>query len=185
MNKWDLKYQGESAQTEPCFILKQQAAFLPDSGNALDLACGLGGNAVYLAEHGFTVDAMDSSAVALQIIGEFATEKQLKINLIHRDVERGALLPANTYDVIAVSYFLFRPLFPALISTLKPGGLIYYQTFNRLRRDKGGPRSPDFLLEVSELAAQFKELETLFYSEDLFQQMDKPAISAGVFRKPS
>ncbi len=181
--KWNHRYDGKLADTQPCALLSNLAHHLSGS-KALDLACGLGGNAFFLAERGFHCEAIDFSEQALNAISHSATQRQLPIACHQQDLEQHPQLAHQDFDVVVISYFLYRPLFPAIRAALKPGGLLYYQTFNGLRAEKGGPRSPEFLLQENELSHYFSDFDTLFYSEDYFQQADQPAITAGVFKKP-
>ena len=66
--------------------------------------------------------------------------------------------------MIVVSRFLHRPSLPALAQALRPGGLLFYQTFNR-NKPAGGPSSPDFLLEPGELPEVFSNLTLRVYQE--------------------
>ena len=76
---------------------------------------------------------------------------------------RAAPLPfrPSTYDVIVVVHYLHRPLFPALIEALTPGGLLVYETFTRAQAARGKPTNPDFLLEPGELLDLVRPLEVL------------------------
>ena len=82
-----------------------------------------------------------------------------------RDVEANPPLP-ETFDVIVVSYFLDRGIIPALIQALKPGGLIFYQTFTHQRVSDRGPQRAEFRLADQELLHLFSELQVLFYREE-------------------
>ena len=79
-----------------------------------------------------------------------------------RDLESGASpFPRSAYDVIVVVHYLHRPLFPALIEALAPGGLLVYETFTRAQAARGKPTNPDFLLESGELLDLVRPLEVL------------------------
>ena len=71
----------------------------------------------------------------------------------------------SALQIIVVSRFLERALCPALFSALKPGGLLFYQTFLRDRRAGSGPKNPRFLLAHNELPELFRELLILAYEE--------------------
>ncbi|MET0081068.1 MAG: methyltransferase domain-containing protein, partial [Candidatus Thiodiazotropha lotti] len=101
--KWDQRYADEEKVARPAEVLLNNAHLLPKQGSALDLACGLGGNALFLASRGFVVEAWDLSAVAIQRLEQSA--RQQKLNNLHarvRDVENQ---PPSTeqFDVIVVS----------------------------------------------------------------------------------
>ena len=163
--KWNERYRAGTGERQASRVLKENLHLLPDNGRALDLACGLGGNAILLAQQGLTVDAWDIADVAIATLQDVATERQLSIQAAVRDVETKPPAPA-TFDVIVVSYFLDRDLIPALIQALKPGGLIYYQTFTRQRVSDRGPQHEAFRLADQELLQLFSGLQILFYREE-------------------
>ncbi|MBQ0724880.1 MAG: methyltransferase domain-containing protein [Cycloclasticus sp.] len=163
--KWDAIYrQREGNDPEPATVLSQYTHLLPTTGLALDLACGLGGNAFLLAQHGLCVDAWDISSVAIEKIKK-ETSHLTQINAEVTDVAQ-AKLANNHYDVIVVSRFLDRQIVPKLISALKPQGLIFYQTFTLAKSHASGPSNPRFLLRRNELLSLFSELITVIYRED-------------------
>ena len=144
----------------------QNRHLLPASGVALDLACGLGGNALLLAEAGLEVTAWDLSPVAIGRLQGLARELRLT-NLCGevRDVER-LPPPEAHFDVITISHYLERRLIPAIIAALKPGGLLFYQTFTRIAVSDRGPGNPAFRLEDNELLRLFGALAVRFYREE-------------------
>lgn len=182
--KWDQRYCGKTPSIKPCQLLLNFAEQLPKGGRALDLACGLGGNALFLAQRGLHCDAMDYSSVAIDALNTFALQHRLPVSAVVQDIEREFNIATNHYDVIVVSYFLFRPLLNTISAALAPGGLLYYQTFNRKRPECGGPQNPDFLLTEGELAKAIPELEMVFNDEDYLAVAGRPAESAVIMRKP-
>ncbi|MCG8015507.1 MAG: methyltransferase domain-containing protein [Candidatus Thiodiazotropha sp. 'RUGA'] len=164
--KWDRRYADEEKVARPAEVLLSNAHLLPERGIALDLACGLGGNALFLAQRGFTVEAWDLSSVAIQRLAQGAG--QLKLNNLHARVRDVESQPPQTeqFDVIVVSYFLERSLIPVLIQALKPGGLIFYQTFTRQAVSTEGPQNPAFRLADQELLQLFSQLQVRVYREE-------------------
>lgn len=71
-----------------------------------------------------------------------------------------------SYDVVVVSRFLDRNLKDAIIGALKPGGLLFYQTFDRDKVGGAGPNNPDYLLSNNELLRMFSLLQVVFYREN-------------------
>lgn len=138
---------------------------LPTEGTALDLAAGLGGNALLLSEHGLEADAWDFSPVAMNRLKRFAAERGLHVKTEVRDVVAEPPEPRR-FDVIVVSRFLERTLAPKLIAALRAGGLLYYQTFTRARVDDSGPGNPAYRLEDNELLALFRPLLVRAYREE-------------------
>jgi len=93
-------------------------------GRALDLACGSGRNALYLAELGWHVTAVDGSPVALEVLGARARERGLKIDTRIADLERGEFqIASDTYDLILDCYYLQRDLFAPIKAGVRPGGM--------------------------------------------------------------
>lgn len=163
--KWNERYRSATGDRQAARVLRENLHLLPADGRALDLACGTGGNAILLASQGLQVDAWDIADVPVAALKETAFRRQLLVQAEVRDVEANPPAP-NTYDVIVVSYFLDRDLIPALIAALKPGGLIYYQTFTRQRVTARGPQRAAFRLAEQELLQLFFGLQILFYRED-------------------
>lgn len=164
-NKWDQRYKHSTSPGKPCWVLEQHNHLLPQHGCSLDLACGLGGNALLLASRGLNSHAWDISAQALEKLSLFAKQRQLTVNTQQRDIEKSPPA-ANSFDVIVVSHFLFRPMFPALIAALKPQGLLFYQTFHQHKLSENGPSDPNFLLAPNELLSLLSPLKLVFYRED-------------------
>lgn len=166
----------EKADSHP-ELLNPPAQFLVESlhllpkGYALDVAAGRGRNTLYLAQHGFSVHAIDRDPAAVQTLRLLVGEQQLQnVTTELVDLEAGpigdAIVPVNTYNVVMVFLYLFRPLFPALIQTLKPGGMLVYETplvENHLRYNH--PRHREFCFEPGELRELARDLYILHYSE--------------------
>lgn len=164
--KWNQRHSDPTHQPRAAEVLYQNSHLLPVAGSALDLACGLGGNALLMAKAGLEVTAWDLSRVAIERLQGFA-EAQGMSNLRAevRDLSKQPL-PTDSFDVIVVGYFLDRGLIPALIASLKPGGLIFYQTFTRIAVSGLGPANPDYRLGDNELLRLFEPLALRCYREE-------------------
>ena len=163
--KWNTRY-ATATLGEAAWVLREYAHLLPARGQALDLACGLGANALFLAERGLAVSAWDVSSVAIERQRVEAVARQLSIAAVVRDVLNVPPLPAS-FDVIVVAHFLERELFPALLAALRPGGVLFYQTFTSERvADVSTPSNPEFLLAPNELRELCQPLRLLAYRED-------------------
>ncbi len=164
--RWDTKY----AQAKPltsaaaCEVLRGNLRLLPQQGRALDIACGLGANALLLAERGLQVTACDISAVGLGILQEAAQSSNLIITTEQRDIEREGL-GEGQFEVICVSRYLHRPLCTDIARALKPGGLLFYQTFCESKPAGIGPSSCNFILRTNELLSLFSGLTLRYYAE--------------------
>jgi tellurite methyltransferase len=164
-SKWDARYRTAEGEASACYALREFAHLLPATGDALDLACGRGGNALLLAEQGLQTQAWDLSSVAIEELQTVADTRGLSVCASTRDVEQEPL-PANSFDVIVMSYFLERKLAPALMNALKPNGLLFYETFIREKPQGLGPSNPDYLLGENELLKLFSNLHVLAYREE-------------------
>lgn len=163
-DKWDRIYLDASPLKEqsPARVLVDFQHLLPTAGRALDLACGRGANALFLAARGLETHAWDISGEAIRQLTAAANGA---IQCIQRDVAAEPP-PAESFDVIVVTRFLDRGLIPNIIAALRPRGLVYYQTFTRERIDDSGPGNPDYRLAVNELLALFAGLRILCYREE-------------------
>ena len=164
--KWDRIYTGGAEKTaEPCEVLAAHSHLLPAEGDALDLACGRGGNALYLAARGFSTRAWDVSAVAIQSLSDVAAHNSLPLMTEQRDVTADP--PASgSFDIIVVSRFLDRALAPAICAALREHGLLFYQTFIREKVGDTGPNNPAYRLEANELLRLFQSLHLIYYHEE-------------------
>lgn len=142
----------------------------PPGRRALDIACGDGRNAAFLARVGLAVDAVDISDVVVDALRIAAAQHGASVNPLRVDLAREPL-PAADYDVIVVFNYLQRSLFPALRRALAPGGILIVETMTRAHTDHAGSAiNPRFLLEPGELRASFPELEVVRYREGVFRR---------------
>lgn len=174
---WDERYAAFDAEDrrEPSPFVAACLPQLPRQGYALDIAAGAGRHSLALAQHGLYVDAVDMSRQGLSLVKQRAIEAGLKpgkdLCLIVADLER-PWLPRREYDVILVSFFLYRPLFPMIKAQLRPGGWLVYETLT-IHQTFGPdrpPARPDFLLQPQELKETFADFELLFYAESSHNQ---------------
>jgi len=164
-SKWDKIYSQKSAEPSASFVLIENQHLLPSCGTALDLACGQGGNARLLAERGLDVLAWDSSAVAIEQLAAAAKLNALSIDVQVRDIIESPP-QENSLDVLVVSFFLDRRLCSKLIDALRPGGLLFYQTYCQDKVSEQGPNNPDFLLSDNELLTLFSKMKVRVYREE-------------------
>lgn len=161
--RWNRRYRESEHQASVLQVLRDYAYLLPERGEALDLACGLGANALFLAEHGLDSHAWDIAEAAIQRLAEESARRRLTVHAQVRDVIASPP-PALAFDVIVVGHFLERDLAAKLMAALRPGGLLFYQTFNRLAVDDEGPGKPEYRLAENELLRMFPDLRVrLFY----------------------
>jgi SAM-dependent methyltransferase len=146
----------------PSRWLTSNAHVLPHAGDALDVACGSGRHALWLAERGLRTTAVDRDAGAIELLTAEAARRDLTLTARIVDLESGTFtFTPDAYDVIVVVHYLHRPLFPSLVAALRPGGVLVYETFTRAQAARGRPTNPAFLLEAGELLSRVKPLDVL------------------------
>lgn len=173
MADWDARYRrGEHATAEPNRLLVRAANGLAP-GRALDIACGAGRHAIFLAERGWQVTAVDASGVGIELTLKRARERGLKVDARVADLEReGFAIDAAAYDLISVFYYLQRDLWTQIRAGLRPGGVVVAAI--RLMGDdpRARPSNPAFLLRPGELRAEFRGWEIIHYHEGELQDDD-------------
>ncbi len=141
---------------------------LPAGSTALDLACGAGRDAVYLALCGYRVTAIDVLPDALVRVQDLAARSRVTVRALQRDLREPGALDGMQADLVVVVRFLERSLFGPLQRAVRPGGMLVYETFTTDQAECGHPRNPRFLLEPNELAAAFPGLRMELYREGCF-----------------
>ncbi len=164
--KWDERYRGaDAAEAAPAQVLEDFAHLLPAAGAALDVACGLGGNALYLAARGLAVSAWDVSPVAIAKLEAEAGRRGLAVTAAVRDLTAAPPPPAS-FDGVVVARYLERALVPALLAALRPAGLLFYQTFISDKVDPHGPPDGPYRLAPNELLQLCAPLRILAYRDE-------------------
>ena len=181
---WDERFRaGDHADAEPDPFLEQLEEYAdlfppgwgaggpkaggPKAGRpkALDLACGAGRNAVYLAERGWDVTACDISLEGLRKAQDLARERGIRLKLFCQDLET-VQLPVCYFDLILCFFYLQRDLFPQIKAALRPHGLLVYKTYTTDQlRFPGRPRHPLHMLQPQELSEAFRDFRVLCYQE--------------------
>lgn len=151
------------------------ARFLPrlevgSIAHVLDVACGAGRHLRTALDLGYRVTGVDRDLTHVRDLADRAD-----VRLIEADLEVGSPwpLPGETFDIVIVTNYLHRPLFPALRAATTPGGLLVYETFAVGNERFGKPSNPDFLLAASELRGEFA---TGFEALEFFEgEVNEPA----------
>lgn len=143
---------------------------LPRGGTVLDVACGRGRHALWLARAGFDVVAVDRDHDALRFVRQAADDAGLEVATEAVDLESSPPpgLGEARYDLVVVVNYLHRALFPGLIRALKPGGVLVYETFTIFQAARGKQTNPAYLLQPGELAALVAPLRVLDAREGEF-----------------
>lgn len=135
------------------------AHLIAAGGTVLDVACGGGRHLRWLAAQGFRVTGVDRDAAAvvgLDDVGE----------IVVADLENGPWpLAGRRFDAVVVTNYLWRPLVPALLSTLADGGVYLHETFADGNEVFGRPSRPDFLLRRGELLQMTAGLRTVAFED--------------------
>lgn len=133
------------ASAPPSDWVVRWTPLLPPAAQVLDIACGHGRHARWLASAGHAVTAVDHDPRLLAPLAGLAATLQA-------DLEADPWpLPGRQFDAVIVTNYLWRPLFPALKAAVAPGGLLIYETFALAHAALGRPRRPEFLLRPGEL----------------------------------
>ena len=197
--EWDERFRrGDHASAAPDPFLEESRAYWPllregpRGGSssqfsarglrALDVACGAGRHAVYLAEAGFETTAVDFSSAALERADGLAKSRGATVETCQMDLEAEATdLGEGIYDLIAVFFYLHGPLFPRLARAIRPGGLLVYKTYSVDQSlFPGRPRHRTHMLEHNELLRKFADFRVLRYEE----QWEGRGTAALIARKP-
>lgn len=137
--------------------------------SVLDVASGRGRHALLLASRGWRVHAVDRDRSALAALDERARQSGISLTTECLDLEAGTVdLGVGNYGAVFVFNYLYRPLVPALIRAMAPGGVLIYETFTKGQQERGHPRNPAFLLEEGELARLVQPLVVLRSREGEF-----------------
>lgn len=127
----------------------------------LDVACGSGRHATWLAGQGLQVTGVDRDPAALAALPE-------SVHPLCADLENAPWpLPGRQFDVVLVTHYLWRPLFPDLLAAVAEGGWFVHETFAEGQQHLGRPRNPDFLLQPGELLTVCHGLHVLAYEDGI------------------
>lgn len=183
MARWTgLREHGSAPVAGPSPWLLANAPLFPRGARALDVACGRGRHALVLAAAGHAVRAVDRDPGCVASLRALARRLRLPLDADVLDLERGAVgLGEGAHDLVLVFNYLHRPLFPALVRALAPGGLLLYETFTIDEAAHGRPTSPDHLLLPGELRRLVEPLEVARYREGEVDGRHRASVAA---RKP-
>ena len=163
---WDERYRAEGYAygTEPNDFLVASASWLP-GGPVLSLGEGEGRNAVWLAQQGFDVVAVDSSRVGLEKAQRLAATRQVSITAVHADLAAYRIEPGRWDGIVSIFCHLppalRREVHAACVAGLRPGGVMLLEAYTaaQLRHGTGGPPSAELMMDASGLRAELAGLE--------------------------
>ncbi len=181
-SEWDSRYAERELlwTAEPNQFVAAEVAG-EDPGAALDVACGEGRNAVWLAEQGWRVTAVDFSAVALDKARALAAGRNVTVDWVLADVVEYRPRPAS-FDLVVVAYLHVPPperaaVLGAAAAALAPGGLalVIGHDLENLEHGIGGPQDPDILLTPTAVVADLKGLK-IEKAEKALREVDKDGV---------
>ncbi len=148
-------------------------ADLVPAGEVLDLACGRGRHARLFAARGHRVLALDRDLEALATLADAP-----RVTTLQADLEDGSPWPlgGRRFSAVVVANYLHRPLFPAILAALAPGGVLLYETFMVGNERHGKPSNPQFLLRAGELWQVFGASLEVRAFEQGYRETPKPAM---------
>jgi tellurite methyltransferase len=183
--RWDEKHaQGYGAQEPSPFLVEvlNSSAWEIPPGRALDIACGSGRNALFLAARGFEVTAVDISAVALAEARRRAEAASLAVSWQIADLAE-AKFPRERFDLVINFNYLQRTLIPKIVSALRVGGHVIFETYLTDQKEIGHPKNPAYLLGHNELLDLFRPFRVLWYREGNFADGRESSFRAGIFAR--
>ncbi len=149
---------------EPSDWIKRWSHLVAPSGTVLDLACGSGRHLRWFAERGHHVTGVDRDTAALASAAAHGT-------VIEADIENGPWpLAGQTFDAVVVTNYLWRPLWPQILTSVKPGGVLIYETFAHGQASVGRPSRPEFLLQPGELLRVCADWHTVAYEHGVLSE---------------
>ena len=179
-DKWDARYREGAYEnrTHPTALLAEWLPRLP-RGRALDVACGAGRNALFLAENGFEVTALDISSVALDRGRRAAAERCLEISWLGEDLDEdpARALPAGPFDLIVWVRYVHRTLMPHLLARLADGGALLCEQHLATDLRVAGPTSAGFRLVPGELRIAATGLRIAYSYEGLVVDPDGRSVA--------
>ncbi|MFA9501585.1 class I SAM-dependent methyltransferase [Natrinema sp. H-ect1] len=163
--RWNERYEKRDREPrdDPVGVLERRIETLPD-GRALDVATGSGRNALFLAERGYDVDAVDIADEAIETARERADERGLDVDWTRADLAEFDPEPGR-YDLIVVSYFAALEFLPDLKEALVPGGVLVSEHHLRSSDPVAGPSTDRYRYRSNDLLRACLDLTVLSYTE--------------------
>ena len=140
---------------------------LPAGCSVLDIACGHGRHMRHFAALGHPVTGVDRNPEAIAAVSSLG-------ETICADIENGPWpMPGRTFGCVVVTNYLWRPLWPHILASLVPSGVLIYETFSNGNASVGKPSRPDFLLHQGELLNVCRDLRVVAFQEVFIPQPDR------------
>ncbi len=148
----------------PSNWIERWSHLVPAGAPVLDVACGHGRHMRWFARHGHAVAGVDRSPDAIAFVQDIG-------EAVLADIESGPW-PFNgrRFGGVVVTNYLWRPLFPAIVDSVAPGGVLLYETFAQGNETVGKPSRADFLLQPGELLRACESLQVVAYEDGFLEQ---------------
>jgi SAM-dependent methyltransferase len=143
--------------------VRRWSHLVPAGATVLDVACGRGRHMRWFADRGHAVTGVDRDPDAIAEVAPVG-------RAVQADIENGPWpFAGETFGAVVVTNYLWRPLWPRLLGSLAPGGVLLYETFAEGNEDVGKPSRPDFLLKNGELLALCQGLRVVAYEDGFLE----------------
>jgi SAM-dependent methyltransferase len=144
--------------------VRRWSHLVPPGATVLDVACGRGRHTRWFADRGHAVTGIDRDPEAVAAVGSAG-------RVIQADIENGPWpLAGETFGAVVVTNYLWRPLLPAILASVAPGGVLIYETFAEGNGEVGKPSRPDFLLRSGELLEACRGLRVVAYEDGFLEE---------------
>lgn len=151
----------------PSEWVRRWSHLIAPGSTALDVACGAGRHLRWLRGLGHEVAGVDRSAEAIAACAGLG-------ELVQADIENGPWpFAGRRFGAVVVTNYLWRPLLPAIVGSVAPGGVLIYETFAQGNETVGKPSRPDFLLAPGELLAACAGLRVVAYEDGFLHTPDR------------
>lgn len=151
----------------PSLWVRRWAHLIRPAGTVLDVACGHGRHLRWLAARGYRVTGVDHNRAAIAALAPLG-------QALCADLENDPWpFEGACFDGVIVTHYLWRALFPSLIASVAPGGILLYETFAHGQQTLGRPRRPDFLLQPGELLQHCASLRVVAYEDGFCTSPDR------------
>lgn len=165
-DKWNQRYAEDSHRKgNPVTLLENWIAEIP-LGKALDVACGAGRNAIFMAQAGFDVDAIDISREGLNSAKKNAESQGIDINWVEHDFDQACEFETG-YSLIVVLWYVNLPLICRLCDCLAPGGYLLCEEHLITDQWVAGPGNSNFRVAPGQLREAVSALNVLMYEESI------------------
>ncbi|NDC60953.1 MAG: class I SAM-dependent methyltransferase [Betaproteobacteria bacterium] len=150
----------------PSAWVQRWTPLINPQGQVLDLACGQGRHMRWLQSQGLQCLGVDRDPVALQAAQAFG-------EVLLADLENQAWPLSKPFDAVVITHYLWRALWPSILASLKPGGVLIYETFAKGNETVGKPSNPAFLLQPGELLERCQGLRVVAFEDGFLPDPDR------------